>query len=86
MAIEMAEHVIAFDESGNMQFVYSDELLDLLDEGDATVTRVSHVEPTSDNRWTADMTPVRGPILGPFKTHAKALAAERMWLREQVGL
>jgi hypothetical protein len=30
--------------------------------------------------WLSDMSPVSGPMLGPFETRAEALAAEREWL------
>jgi hypothetical protein len=72
-----------------MMFIYSDALAPLLDEGTATVQRVSHVEPLCiDGRhgWTADMTPVDGPVLGPFRTRAEALDAERVWLHRERGL
>jgi len=36
--------------------------------------------------WTADMAPVGGPLLGPFKLRADALAAEREWLSRTWGL
>ena len=36
--------------------------------------------PTPDGRWTADMTPVGGPVLGPFDRRSEALEAEHAWL------
>jgi hypothetical protein len=42
------------------------------------------VEPTDDGKWTADMAPSDGPILGPFVTRAEALDAESDWLHEHV--
>ena len=93
----MSEHTIKIRD-GRLTFVYDDALAFLLDEGDATVTRVSHVEPYDGSGgpefaarhpgswWTADMSPVDGPVLGPFKTRAEALAAERAWLAENRGL
>ena len=30
--------------------------------------------------WWADMSPVGGPVLGPFCSHGAALQAEREWL------
>ncbi|HWB00373.1 MAG TPA: hypothetical protein VG713_17885 [Pirellulales bacterium] len=44
------------------------------------ITRASHVEPTADGRWTADLRPIGGPVLGPFSTRSKALRAEQRWL------
>ncbi len=92
----MSEHRIRIKD-GHIRFVYDDELADLLDLGDAAVCRVSHVEPYDGsggdefaalhkNSWTADMRPVDGPVLGPFKTRAEALAAERAWLTKERGL
>ena len=76
-------------QGGRMEFIYTDNLAPLLDEGDATVQRVSHVEPSCvDGRhgWTADMTPVDGPVLGPFTTRADALDAEHVWLQRERDL
>jgi hypothetical protein len=64
---------------GTARCVYG-EVIDLHALGDPTVTRASHVEPTSDGRWTADLSPVSGPILGPFERRSDALAAEVHWL------
>jgi len=44
------------------------------------ITRASHVEPDRDGFWWADMGPVDGPVLGPFKRRSDALASERFWL------
>ena len=33
-----------------------------------------------DGRWTADLAPVGGPVLGPFVHRSEALDAERAWL------
>jgi hypothetical protein len=60
---------------------YSEEI-DLAAMGRATIRRASHVEPTSDGTWTADLSPVGGPVLGPFTKRSGALAAEADWLAE----
>lgn len=73
-------------DAGHAQFVYDDQLAELLAEGDATVRRVSHVEPSPAGGWTADMSPVGGPVLGPFFRRAFALNAEREWLTATQGL
>jgi len=65
--------------SGNVRCVY-DETLDLTSLGDIHIKRGSHVEPTATGYWTADMSPVDGPVLGPFATRSAALEAERTWL------
>lgn len=73
---------LLIDASGTLRFIYSDELAAMThDLGGAVIRRASHVEPTSDGRWTADMSPVSGPVLGPYDTRAEALAREVEWLR-----
>lgn len=52
--------------------------------GDTGIRRASHVEPTADNRWTADMAPMGGPVLGPFDRRGEALKAETDWLRDHL--
>ena len=65
--------------TGNVRCVY-DESLDINSLGRVNIQRGSHVEPTTDSRWTADMSPVNGPVLGPFVNRSMALEAERTWL------
>ena len=66
---------------GNGRCVYGDSIpLRLI--GRTNIRRASHVEPTKTGEWTADLSPVDGPLLGPFETRALALAAEAEWLRE----
>ncbi len=48
--------------------------------GPLVITRGSHVEPTSDGQWQADLSPVNGPYLGPFANRSDALTGERTWL------
>ena len=48
--------------------------------GELTIRRASHVEPDERGRWLADLTPVGGPVLGPFDRRGAALAAEQQWL------
>ena len=68
--------------TGSARCVYG-ETIDLTELGELDIRRASHVEPTSDGQWTADMSPVRGPSLGPFNNRTRALAAERAWLAKQ---
>jgi hypothetical protein len=67
---------------GNVRCLYS-EAINLGRLGVVRITRASRVEPSGDSRWTADLSPVGGPTLGPFSRRSVALAAEAEWLREQ---
>jgi hypothetical protein len=64
---------------GTIRAVYTEEIeLDAL--GTPRIARASHVEPTPDGRWTADLRPIGGPVLGPFARRSEALDAELAWL------
>ena len=67
--------------NGSIRCVY-DEQFNLRALGTMSIQRGSHVEPTLDGQWTADLSPVAGPVLGPFTLRTAALAAERQWLEE----
>ena len=71
--------VIAAD--GTARCVYG-EALDLRALGHMELRRASFVEPDVQGRWHADLSPVGGPVLGPFKQRSAALAAEACWLDE----
>jgi hypothetical protein len=77
MSSEM-ELVVSCD--GGVRCIY-DEALDLRELGKLQITRASYVEPDRDGYWWADMGPVDGPVLGPFKNRTEALVAERGWLQ-----
>lgn len=64
---------------GQLTSIYS-ELIDLTALGQLTITRGSHVEPDADGKWLADLSPVGGPVLGPFERRSQALAEEVAWL------
>ena len=64
---------------GTVHCLYGEEL-DLPQLGLLAIARGSHVEPTATGEWTADMSPVNGPVLGPFPSRSDALPAERQWL------
>jgi hypothetical protein len=70
---------LVVDPTGRLRAIYAEEI-DLTAFGRPTITRASHVEPTSDGRWLADLSPVGGPVLGPFDRRGEALEAERVWL------
>ena len=76
------ELVIGCD--GGVKCIY-DEALDLREIGKLQITRASHVEPDRDGFWWADMGPVEGPVLGPFRNRTEALAAERGWLNQRMA-
>lgn len=71
---------LVVNDDGTLVAVYGDDLLEIIAEGDATVTRASHVEPAIGGGWTADLAPAGGPLLEGFSTRAAALAAEVAWL------
>ena len=64
---------------GTVHCLYGEEL-DLPQLGSLAIARGSHVEPTTTGQWTADLSPVHGPVLGPFPSRSDALTAERQWL------
>lgn len=67
------------DNKGLVRCLY-EEAIPLAALGSVDIKRASAVEPTSEGQWTADLSPVAGPIMGPFATRSEALAAEREWL------
>ncbi len=66
--------------TGQVNCIY-DEVIDLHELGKLSIRRASHVEPTVDGQWLADLAPTCGPLLGPFATRSDALSAELVWLR-----
>ena len=70
---------IVIKPSGIFIGIYSDSF-DYSEFGRPQIRRASHVEPTDNGRWTVDMTPVDGPVLGPFDKRSEALDAEIEWL------
>ena len=66
--------------SGIVRCVY-DESIDLSQIGKVDIRRASHVEPTLDGGWVADLSPVAGPKLGPFQNRSEAIRAELHWLQ-----
>lgn len=66
---------------GNSRCLYG-EFIDLRALGKLAIARGSFVEPSADGQWTADLSPVNGPMLGPFPSRSEALEAERAWLEK----
>ncbi len=67
--------------NGSGQCVYGDDI-DLTSLGSLSIRRASHVEPLTSGMWTADLSPVDGPVLGPFPQRQDALCAEIAWLEQ----
>ena len=67
--------------SGTIRCLYSEEL-NLHGLGRLSIQRGSHVEPDEHGQWLADLAPVGGPVLGPFRLRSEALEAERAWLEQ----
>jgi len=65
--------------NGTLRCLY-DEAIDLAEFGPMSIARASHVEPDDAGRWLADLSPVAGPLLGPFERRSDALDAELAWL------
>jgi hypothetical protein len=72
---------LIIERNGRVRGIYGEEI-DLATLGPARITRASHVEPDSQGRWRADLSPVEGPVLGPYEQRSVALAAEAAWLEE----
>jgi hypothetical protein len=64
--------------TGTVRCLYTEEF-DLKLLGPLKIRRASHVEPT-DGGWTADLSPLGGPTLGPFARRSEALSAEVDWI------
>jgi hypothetical protein len=72
---------LVIDRQGNVRCVYGEEI-DLAALGQLSIRRGSHVEPDSDGKWWADLSPVKGPRIGPFDRRSDALDAEGAWLEK----
>jgi len=67
--------------AGQLRYIYNDALLSLNALGDAKIQRASHVEPTG-SEWFVDLSPIGGPLLGPFQIRESALQAEVAWIHK----
>ena len=72
---------LVINSTGDIRCVYGEEV-NLSELGRLSIQRGSHVEPNADGQWTADMSPVQGPQLGPFDCRTQALEAEVAWLNQ----
>jgi len=75
--------ILEFLQDGTIKSIYTEQI-NLNELGKLSITRASHVEPTVDGKWTADMSPLNGPILGPFENRTLALKEEIKWLEENI--
>jgi hypothetical protein len=79
MASEILTEIV-IGPGGTAQSIYN-EIFDFACMGEVQIRRASHCEPDDQGRWFADLSPVRGPMLGPFTKRSMALEAELSWLR-----
>ena len=73
---------IIVDGDGEARCLYN-ERIPLRSMGKLTIRRASHVEPDEFGNWYTDLSPVSGPLLGPYANRSDALAAESHWLVDQ---
>ena len=69
--------IIASD--GSARCLY-DEVINLAGLGQLSIQRASCVESDGRGEWFADLSPLQGPVLGPFACRSAALTAESGWL------
>ena len=72
---------LLIDRQGQVRCIYG-EAIDLAALGEVAIRRASFVEPDAQGNWSADLSPVGGPILEPFTRRSEALATELAWLEE----
>ena len=76
---------IAVSISGEVSFIYDEELEALEKSGASSTSRASNVEPEGDGTWTADFSPIGHNVrLTGFKKRSEALAAEKQWLEDNI--
>jgi hypothetical protein len=73
---------LLIDPRGQVRCLYG-EAIDLNSLGALSVRRASFVEPDG-NAWYADLSPVGGPLLGPYPLRSQALQAEALWLEQHL--
>lgn len=78
---------IIIHDDGTVRCLYDDQVAELLRKlGHLHIQRASHIEPSANGWWLADLSPVGGPTLGPFSTRRNAIAAEVRWLKHHRNL
>ena len=76
--------VIVINKDGSLVAIYDETVVPALANSSMRIQRASHVEPIFGGEWGANLSPVGGPLLGPFKRRSEALAAEVAWLEEKL--
>ena len=71
--------ILRVESAGRVEALYA-EAIDLAALGELAIRRAGHVEPDGAGNWFADLSPVGGPRLGPFRLRSEALRAEEDWL------
>jgi hypothetical protein len=72
---------LVIEPTGSIRCLYG-EAIDLAALGTLAIRRGSYAEPTNGGQWLCDLSPVAGPVLGPFDFRSQALRAEADWLAE----
>jgi hypothetical protein len=70
---------LLIEPGGRVRCLYGEEI-DLSRLGRLSIERASRVEPDAAGAWWADLSPVDGPVLGPFPQRSDALREEVAWL------
>jgi len=79
------ERILKINCEAEVSAIYGDDLAGLIEQAETvSITRASHVEPTTEGQWTADLSPVGGPVLGPFALRQTALDEEVAWLKQNL--
>jgi len=75
--------VLMLEPDGTVQTLYT-EAIDLRKFGKLNIQRASHVDADRKGMWWANLSPVKGPRLGPFRLRSQALKAEVAWIKKHV--
>jgi hypothetical protein len=75
--------LVRFDANGEVVYIYEDGH-PLMQLGNPFIKRASHVEPTKEGMWVADMAPVGGSALPAQVFRAGALDLEMTWLKNKL--
>lgn len=76
--------LVRFNANGEAVFIYEDDH-PCLELGRGITKRASHVEPTEDGMWLADMKPMNGPVLSPTSSRSGSLVLETQWIEKALS-